>query len=367
MAERFVPESTFAEGNTSASITGRLLAGMPLAYDVKEGSFAFDLCATQGQEVEGLFLLADAVANQAFATTATGSYLDAHADEMGLTRKAGTFAQVELTFTGTDLTAIPAGTRVTTVAPAGVSSQPIIFETIALDAIAGTTAIVDAQAVELGVLANVSAGTLIRLEVGIVGISAVTNVTAAGGGTDPEDDETLRARVLRRKRQGRGAGTAGDYESWATEVEGVGFAFVERNWSGAGTVRVILLDPLTSPVIDSVKDAAEANIQLHSPLGTSLTVTTPSTAAIAVSSNVDLEPNFTLTSVYADVQTNIAAYLRGVPPGGTVYLNEIAAVVVQTAGIKDYSTFQIGNPTLGTSNLVMSANTKPILGNVVIT
>ena len=366
MADRFVPESTFAEGNSAQAITGRLLAGMPTTYDVTEGSFAFDLLATSGLELEGLYLLADQIANQAFATTATGSYLDAQADSVGLQRKEGSFAQVELQFTGTDGTDVPQGTRVTTLTPAGQASQPIVFETLGATEISGTTATATAQAIDLGVLSNVSAGTLVRLETGIVGISEVTNPASAGGGTDPEDDETLRARVLTRKRAGRGAGAPGDYIAWATEIEGVGSAFVERGFAGGGTVRVILLDPQTSPVTDEVLAAATASIETHSPIGDDVTVTTPTTAPIDVSSNLDLEDNFTLDGVFADVQTNIATYLRGVPPGGIVYRNELAAVVVQTSGVKDYTTFQIGSP-LGTTNITMTANVKPVLGVVTLT
>jgi uncharacterized phage protein gp47/JayE len=366
MADPVVPQSTFAQGNSFQELLNQMLLDVPADFDKAEGSFVYDLLAATALALEPTYLTMDAVMNQAFLQTATGTYLDARADELGLTRKAATAATVTVTFTGTEGTLVPAGTRVTNVVPAGTSGTPVSFETTAAATIASGSASAPALATTAGANGNVVAGSIARLETGIAGVFTVTNATAAQGGAEVEDDATLRDRALARARTGRGPGTPGDYAAWARSVVGVGQAVVEPLWNGNGTVRVVVMDDAYAPVSADVLAAVTSTIAANAPIGAAVTVITPVTVSINVSATLALDAGYTAAAVLPAVQLALTSYLRTVRPGGTVYLNKVGAAIDQVPGVLDYSSLQIGAPSLGGANLTLSSGQKPILGTVTL-
>lgn len=364
MTARIVPETTFAAVNQASIILSRTIADLPNTYDVTEGSFAYDLLAASSAEIESVYIELDDVANQSFVGTATGDYLDALADQFGLTRKPALNAQVTLTFTGTTGTDIPAATRVTNIVPPGTTGTPLAFETIADATVAGGTIDVLAQSVDVGNIYNVSASSLIQMAVALANISAVTNNAAATGGLDAETDDGLRARLVQRLQGGRGAGTQTDYQAWATSVNGVAFAYVEPLWNGNGTVRVTVVDVNYGPVTPAVLAAATTYLTSLAPIGSSLTVITPTTVPINVSASLTLSANYQESDITTQATTAFANYLQNIRPGGTVYINEMAAVLISIPGVIDYASFQIGDPSMGSSNLITPSGQKPIIGTV---
>lgn len=367
MADRLLPESSFSTDNPQSEILQRMLDDIPAIYDKTQGTFLYDMLTAVALELEGAYITCDEVMNQAFLTNASGDYLDAKAVELGLDRKLGGFALVTLTFTGTIGTTIPAGTRVTNIVAPGTTGTPLIFETTSSLTLAAGTGDVQAQATEVGAVYNLTAGALIRMEVGITGITAVINSAAAVGGEDPETDDEFRARLSDRAQSGRGAGTAGDYKAWAKSVVGVGDAFVEPLWNGNGTVRVTVVDGNAGPVSSGVLSSVTAYIATLTPIGASVTVITPSSVSINVSATLVLETGFVLADVSTQIQSNLADYLRGVVPGTKVYLTEIGAVIVQTPGVADYASLQIGAPGLSAANITLASGVKPVLGTASFT
>lgn len=356
MAEPILPESSFISGNNALDILNRMLIGLPQNYDKAEGSILWDWFAAFSFELESVYLTMDFLMNQAFVQTATGVYLDALGEEMGLLRKLGTYASVTLLFTGTEGAVIPIGTRVSNVIPAGASGSPIAFQTTQEGAIAGGFVSIPAQAVDIGEAGNLSASSITRIETGVAGIIGVTNLAAGFGGVDPEDDQVYRDRLLSRAKTGRGAGTPGDYIAWATSVEGVGHAFADSPSPGA--VKVLVEDENYSPVTPTALANVTAYLESIRPINVALTVTTPSTDPLTVSATVTLEEAFTLSQVFPAIEQAVRNYLRAIKPGGLVYLTELGAMIVTTPGIADYSNLRI-NSVAG--NYQLSENTKAVL------
>ena len=81
-------------------------------------------------------------------------------------------------------------------------------------------------------------------------VTSVTNENPIRGGTDEEDDDTYRERILEKLRSAEVSfvGCDADYVRWAKEVSGVGSAVVEAEWKGPGTVKVVVADPDGSAV-----------------------------------------------------------------------------------------------------------------------
>lgn len=362
MADRILPDSTFSADNSQALVLRRMLDDLPNTYDKTQGTFLYDMLSAVAMEVEGAYIQMDEVMNEAFLTNATGMFLDAKGTELGLDRKLGAFASVTLTFTGTDGIVVPIGTRVTNVVAPGTTGAPLVFETTANGTIAAGIVNIPAQATDVGSVYNLTAGSLIRMETAQTGVTTVTNSLAAVDGVDPETDEEFRARLSDRAQTGRGAGTAGDYQAWARGIAGVGDAFVEPLWNGNGTVRVTVVDGNGGPVSASVLSNVQTYIESLRPIGATVTYITPSSVSINVSAALTLDTGFVLADVTTAIQANLNNYFRSVTPGTKVYLSEVAAVVVQTPGVLDYSSFQIGAPGLAGSNITLASGVKPVLG-----
>ncbi|MGY3588089.1 putative phage protein gp47/JayE [Bradyrhizobium sp. USDA 4350] len=168
-----------------------------------------------------------------------------------------------------------------------------------------------------GANTNTEANTPLAITSGVTTTSSTAPTCAVDGnglslGYDLEDIESYRARILFRKRNPPHGGSAADYVMWAGEVAGVSFfldqptVYVERQWQGAGTVRVFpLMYDLYPNGIPSPADVlrVQEHIEAVRPAGAAVTVA----AAAAVPVNITisgLSPNTT------DVQEAVLAELQ---------------------------------------------------------
>lgn len=190
--------------------------------------------------LHNLFLRLDWVMRQAFVATASGRWLDMHADEMGLARRASSPSSGVLVLTSTGAVSVAVGASFTR---AGVTY--LATATVALP-LAGQIEVPVASSMD-GAVTTAIAGAPLLVASGVTGDVASVVVGADGltGGADLEDDEALRARVLFRKRNPPHGGAPADYVMWALEMTGVTRVFVERRHRGAGSVRVFPLYDLT--------------------------------------------------------------------------------------------------------------------------
>lgn len=171
------------------------------------------------------------VSRQIFAATADAEFLERHAAEYGMARLPASFAEGEVTLYGDTGVTVPAG--LTLQRADGTSYVTTTAgRTVALivpldDAEASVT--VKARAVEPGRAGNTFAGVEMTLVVPRDRILSTGVVAAAGigAGADEENDASLRARVLFRKRNPPHGGAAHDYVAWAREVAGVTRVFVD--------------------------------------------------------------------------------------------------------------------------------------------
>lgn len=172
---------------------------------------------------------------------------------------------------------------------------------------------------------NTPSGTPLQIVSG-VDVSTVTAEvgTAASLGDDVEDIESYRARILFRKRNPPHGGSAADYVMWAGSVAGVSFfmgrptVFVERQWSGAGTVRVFpLMYGLYENGIPSPADVARVRdyIETVRPAGALVTVASPEAVVVPVVVS-GLQPN--TTAVQEAVRAELKdAFFRLSRPAGS--------------------------------------------------
>lgn len=226
--------------------------------DTIEGGFYFDMTQPVALEIERLWdYLSTEVPAAAFITYAFGDYLDEHGVVLDVPRKAATPSYGEVTFAGANGT--PIGTGVTVAVPNTDpdSDEEISFSTTEGGVISGGTLTLPVQADETGTAYNVAAST-VTLVLSQVGDVTVTNAEAIRSGTDTEEDEPYRTRLLLELRSPGGQGNEADFLRWALGFPGIGFAKVNILWKGPGTVQVLVTDPDNNPVATVVRDALQA-------------------------------------------------------------------------------------------------------------
>lgn len=227
--------------------------------DTREGSVFYVLTQPGVMEAAAIY---DRMGSEVIAAStplyAFGSYLDDHAEAIGLERTAATAAEGTVRFIGTDGTVIPAGTQVETEST-DPSVDPVTFQTTETVTISGGIAEAAVIATEVGAQGNVAAASVTVLSVPQAGLS-VTNDDPMVGGSDPEDDEHLRDKIL---------SSYGDlapanvlyYQRLGLEQDGVGRVAVIPLYKGPGTALIVLMTEAGGPVgqttVDEFQDVVD--------------------------------------------------------------------------------------------------------------
>ncbi len=186
--------------------------------------------------VHGVYGYAEYLARQILPDTAEAEFLDRHASIFGILRKQAEKASgtVRLRFSSS-LVPIPVGTFLQ-------ADGGVLFRTTAdavlITGVSPVQATVAVEAVEAGSAGNQTQGDVITLLSPIAGVESEATIVAVSGGSDAEDDESLRARIHSRTTDTPHGGAASDYVQWALEVPGVTRAWCYPREDGEGSVTV---------------------------------------------------------------------------------------------------------------------------------
>lgn len=195
---------------------------------------------------------------------------------------------------------------------------------------------VAAESEDTGEAYNAVVGAIRELVQVPDGVTDVTNTSTFIGGTDEEDMETFRSRLLDFIRNPR-TGSAADLEGWAEAVDGVDTAraFANDNMgvvtAGHTTVRIagpngaVPSAGVVAAVLAELQAKDIQNIVIHvgtfTPVPTNVTVTPT------------METGYVLADITASVQEAITDYINSVPVGATVYVAGLYDVIFGLPGI----------------------------------
>ncbi|HBE9034714.1 TPA: baseplate J/gp47 family protein, partial [Clostridioides difficile] len=316
-----------------------------------EGDFIYDATRPTAEQIAELKQLG--LQNNlkiAFPQTSYGTYLEWLGECKGVFKNQPTKAIGTITFTGVQGTIITKGTIVTTIATD--EKQSIEFELLETKTIgANETVDIKAECRIAGTIGNVSNNTITVLLGSISGVKSVTNKEDFRGGTDIEDEEHFRERVLVAEQEDKLSGASSDYIRWAKEVNGVGYAYVVPEWAGAGTVKVLILDKnrkaATQELINKVQEYIYPNVEDgqnrdgKAPIGAIVTIATPQTLLINVKASFVFSNGFSQETVLNILKNKIDKYLDKIDIGGTVSYNAIysltGSMMLADEGIQDFS------------------------------
>lgn len=204
---------------------------------------------------------------------------------------------------------------------------------------------VAAEAEESGVVYNAVIGSINELSDVVDGVTDVTNTTEFSGGSDDEDMEHFRTRLLDFLRNPK-TGSPADMEVWAEEIEGVDTATAFNNdnegvaTNGHVTIRIAGMNGTVpdSDTVDAVFDALVA----RAISGVTIHVATFTAVSTAVTVTITLESDYILADVTPAVQEAIEAYINDVPVGGTIYM---AGLIDAVFGLPGVATVVLDTPT----------------------
>lgn len=301
---------------------------LPDAAATTDSDFGVRANATAAA-IEGVYEHQQWIARQVFPDTADTEYLELHAAEHGLARKAATYATGTATFTGTAGAAMALGTEAKTAGGLSfVTAEAAVMG-------AGGTVAVAIQASAAGSAYNLAAGTALTLTSAPTGVQgAAVLATATSGGTDTETDAELLARVLDVMRNPPAGGNKYDWRRWALAVDGVSTAYVFPLRRGLGTVDVLVTSAGGAPS-EEILAAVVEYLDEQRPTGASdYQVLAPSLVDVAVACVVKLS-GLTLAQAQDAIETALAAYFDTLEPGDTVYLSRIQAAIMGVDGVVD--------------------------------
>ena len=300
----------------------------------------------------------DWLALQIMPDTAEREWLDRHANiwlvnSDGTTgRKLATLANGIIAFTGIPGTTVPDATRITTVTGAA-------FETTEEAVMSSGPTPIPARALDPGVAGNLPVGQLVTVTgagtEAAAGIDGTATVVTMGGGTEDENDDDLRTRVLERIRQPPMGGDVTDYIAWAKAVPGVTRAWAAQEM-GIGTVTVrFMADDLRSSLdgFPTAYDITQVSNYLN-------TVRPVAVKDIFVVAPIPRRIDILISKLVPDsltIRANVEASLQDMlirysSPGKTVFAAWKAYAIMGTPGVESV---ELANweddlmPILGTS------------------
>ena len=307
---------------------------------------------------------------QLFASTAAPQWLTRHGFELGLAMDPGSASAGTVTAAVPGGTAVPAGLSYSradgrtysTLAPVTAAGDPSLTVTVDLPVMADLAG-ADSDVPAGDALALVNPGS------GPFGLAATATVDAGGltGGTDPEDVETFRARVLYRKRNPPQGGSAADYVAWAgAALSTVKDVHVDSFANDSRAVWVCFTVSDGPNGVPSPGEVAAVQAYVSDPVRRPVTARVYATAPTPVPQAIGirgLSPD--TPDIRAAIQAELAALfaddVRPATPSMpfTLYVEAVSAAVARAAGV---GTFTLASPaadqTFGTGGQM------PVLGTI---
>ena len=310
-------------------------------------------------ELQALGIQADWVLDQSFPQTAQGVYLDYHAQMRGISRAPAAKAVGTLRFSvrqaGTSDLSIESGTVCMT-------ADEVRFQTTAAAVLEAGELTVDvpAEALEAGRSGNAATGEIRILTACPVGITGCTNPAPFTGGSDQEDDESLRTRILESYRRLPNGANAAWYEQTALTHAGVAAAKAVGRARGIGTVDVYIATEAGVPGAELLAEV-QADLQGRREIAVDVQVKAPEAEEVDVTAEIAVREGADFAAVKAAAEQALAAFFSGRRLGRAVLLAEVRDLLYHVEGVENYRLLA------PTADIPADDTVLPLLGEVSVT
>jgi len=297
-----------------------------------EGTLARTLVDSVSTMMSNIYNTLDVINGQSYISTATGDFIDVHANLYGLTRYSGTTSKgyVVVTNNGTsNLNISPSNVFVTERTTDAVLFRCSEFYEIA----SGETKKIFIESTDVGKNQNVGVGTITKiyqsdtLDSEISSTYTCINPPYVDGvqnlfddGTDEESDEELRKRILATTTKTVTA-RKDSIKNAVENLSSISLAKVqdweENKLLSIGTFNVFVVGEGTKLISkDDLQDVKNV-IENYKPIGTSFTVTRPYPVYIDVDLNIYIPTNYwsNKTEIENTVSTTVTNYINSLEIG----------------------------------------------------
>ncbi|HBG5346189.1 TPA: baseplate J/gp47 family protein [Clostridioides difficile] len=315
-------------------IKNRTLENINLDIYKGEGSFLNNMVSGNNLELSKIYLELSNIHKMAFIQDTYNQFLDKRVNEFGVYRKLGTESNGEVEFIGEKGTVINNGTV--------ISYRDLLFvviKDVTIGSEEGDNSPV--QALEVGKKYNLPTNCEFKLVDNISGVTKITNTRSFEGGTDIETDEELKERFYKIQINQATSGNKAHYEEWALEVDGVYNVKVYPRWDGPGTVKILIFGENNQAVDSEVIERCKEYIEEEMPIGSTLTVATPSPLNISISATIKLEAGYTLDFIKESFLESINSYLINI--NKEIIYAKVSAILASVEGLHDFSNLLLNN------------------------
>ncbi|MCF8020856.1 MAG: baseplate J/gp47 family protein [Vallitaleaceae bacterium] len=311
--------------------------------------------------------------NNRWISTATDSTLDEVIQYLGLTRRQGTKAVTNVTFSGDDLTFIPEEFLLETVA-----EKPIQFQTTESGYIGGGSITLQVEALETGIDGNVAANTITEVVNPISGLDSVTNTDEAQGGGERETDQELRERYYESYDRAGGS-TLTAIRANILENTGVTACLMLENYTVSvdenglppKSFESIVYGGVDAEVIEAIYDKKPAGIESHGnisgtiddEIGRTHTISFSRAAPVDIYISMEIVrgSNFPLDGE-EKIKSEIVDYINSeLSINESVIYTRLFDLIYNVVGVDDVTSLTLGtsaSPT-GTSNVEIEFDEVP--------
>lgn len=310
-------------------------------------------------QIQALDIQAEWVLDQSFPQTAQGVYLDRHAAMRGLSRLPASRAIGTLRFSVDSPPALPVNIPAGTVCMTADERRFQTTDGVTLET--GETYVdAPAEALEAGGGGNAVAGAVRFLTACPVAVTACTNPAAFSGGSDAEDDGTLRRRVLESYRRLPNGANAAWYEQTAMSHDGVAAARAVGRARGIGTVDVYIAGESGLPGA-ALLEEVRADLQERREIAVDVKVKAPAAVPVNVSAAIAVGENADFGEVKARAELAISTLFTGRMLGRPVLLAELGSRLYALEGVENY---RFSAPA---ADLAADSTVLPVLGTLTVT
>lgn len=353
-----------------------VLDNAPPGIDTRKNSIFYDATAAVMIKVAKFYTDLDIIAEITTVMTATNDALDTRASEYGITRLAATKAKYHAEFEG-----------VTPKIGERFFYDGAYFQ-LQQDSKTGVYYFEAEIAGESG--NNIYNGTPAVPVNNIDGLTAATFGMIYENGTDKENDESLRARVINKLAGPAENGNRHHYKTWCEGIDGVGRARIFPLWNGENTVKAVLIDSVGKPCgeakvleVQNYIDPADKGMTTEvngrtytvgdglgngvANIGAHFTATAANSLNITVSFTAELASGGTKEAAKEEVEAAIEDYFRELVLTAeeneqpVVRISAIGAILSRMKSMVDYSNLTLNGDT---HNITPGEDDVPILGEV---
>lgn len=311
-----------------------------------EGSFADVVLSAAAYMIQDGIEKVQAARYACHPSTAEGEDQDSHGADYGIIRKEGTTASGIAVFSGTGGVEIPAGT--------GIVCDGLIYYTDTAGLIGDE---IPFTASEAGNAYNKPGNSTFVLLSGIGGVTGLTVEAHVLGGSNAEENDAYRGRLLDRMQHPQMTGTIGWYESLAESFPGVGKAVCLPAWDGPGTVKMVCIDPDGNPITDELVRQIEDGIAAKEYVGSEITVSPADSLPVTVS--VQITGDYDASALKKSLQDYLTS--KAIPKSGytaVISYAKIGYLILETEGVEDYIGLTVNG---GSESIVVSSTQTPVL------